>query len=89
MAKNQVSISTVGDMKPALEKAKTLFPDAGSEAELFRRIVLDWYKDKQEDRIGNIDNKISQIIELLKTDGKRPASVTAPTGQGGTTKTTR
>lgn len=68
MGKNQVSVSTVGEMAQVLELAKSVFPDAETEAELYRRVATGWLNDRREGGKGKKLDGVQAKLDLISND---------------------
>ena len=64
MAKNQVSISTVGQNGDILELAKTVFHEETTETELINQIMRGWYTDRLA---GGKGKKLDAVLEEIQS----------------------
>lgn len=67
MGKNQVSVSTVTN-KQALEKAREVFSQDHTDAELINRMIEGWYQDRLTGGKNKKLDLVLQEIERLSCD---------------------
>lgn len=78
MAKNQVSISTVGQNGEILELAKTIFHDEMTEIDLINQIMRGWYTDRLE---GGKSKKLEVVLQEIQKSRNDLLALQAEMGQ--------